>query len=173
MDTATGSFRAANDSHQHRRWQYGAEVARKISTGVVFVNLPTMVRADLPFGGIRHSGYGREQLGLGIVDINAELWLGTRPSASASRHEFNASVIRDWPVPTDVHHLEQRGAARGINLVVLLIWYTHRRASRRLGKLQNDLDALRQAFDLMSSRLLMTVLNRKPGRWHLGSGLAA
>jgi hypothetical protein len=67
-------------------------------------------------------------------------------------------------VPTDVHHLEQRGAARGINLVVLLIWYTHRRASRRLGKLQNDLDALRQAFDLMSSRLLMTVLNRKPGR---------
>jgi hypothetical protein len=53
--------------------------------------------------------------------------------------------------------------AAGIILVVLIIWYTHRRASRRLGKLQNDLDALRQAFDLMSSRLLMTVLNRKPG----------
>jgi hypothetical protein len=53
--------------------------------------------------------------------------------------------------------------AAGIILVVLIIWYTHRRASRRLGKLQNDLDGLRQAFDLMSSRLLMTVLNRKPG----------
>jgi hypothetical protein len=53
--------------------------------------------------------------------------------------------------------------AAGIIMVVLIIWYTHRRASRRLGKLQNDLDALRQAFDLMSSRLLMTVLNRKPG----------
>jgi succinate-semialdehyde dehydrogenase/glutarate-semialdehyde dehydrogenase len=58
-------------------------VARKISTGMFFVNHPTMVKADLPFGGIRHSG-GREQLGLGInefinhklidvVDINAEL----------------------------------------------------------------------------------------------------
>ena len=63
--------------------QHGAEVARKISTGMVFVNHPTMVKADLPFGGIRNSGYGRELLGLGIkefvnhklidvVDIDAE-----------------------------------------------------------------------------------------------------
>jgi len=62
--------------------RHGAEVARRISTGMVFVNHPTMVKADLPFGGIRHSGYGRELLGLGIkefvnhklidvVDINA------------------------------------------------------------------------------------------------------
>jgi hypothetical protein len=53
--------------------------------------------------------------------------------------------------------------AAGIILVVLLIWYTHRRASRRFDKIQNELYALRQAFDAMSSRLLMTVLNRKPG----------
>jgi succinate-semialdehyde dehydrogenase/glutarate-semialdehyde dehydrogenase len=63
--------------------KHGAEVARKISTGMVFVNHPTMVKADLPFGGIRRSGYGRELLGLGIkefvnhklidvVDIDAE-----------------------------------------------------------------------------------------------------
>ena len=33
-----------------------------------------MVKADLPFGGIRNSGYGREPLGLGIkVFVNAEL----------------------------------------------------------------------------------------------------
>jgi succinate-semialdehyde dehydrogenase/glutarate-semialdehyde dehydrogenase len=62
---------------------HGAEVAKKISTGMVFVNHPTMVKADLPFGGIRRSGYGRELLGLGIkefvnhklidvVDIDAE-----------------------------------------------------------------------------------------------------
>jgi hypothetical protein len=53
--------------------------------------------------------------------------------------------------------------AASIMLVVLLIWYTHRRASRRFDKIQNELDALHQSFDLMSSRLLMTVLNRKPG----------
>ncbi|WP_029934903.1 NAD-dependent succinate-semialdehyde dehydrogenase [Sphingomonas sp. UNC305MFCol5.2] len=47
----------------------GADVARKISTGMVFVNHPTMVKADLPFGGVRRSGYGRELLGLGIKEF--------------------------------------------------------------------------------------------------------
>lgn len=47
----------------------GAAVARRIETGMVFVNHPTMVKADLPFGGIRRSGYGRELLGLGIREF--------------------------------------------------------------------------------------------------------
>jgi succinate-semialdehyde dehydrogenase/glutarate-semialdehyde dehydrogenase len=61
----------------------GERVAHRISTGMVFVNHPTMVKADLPFGGVRRSGYGRELLGLGlkefvnhklvdVVDIDAE-----------------------------------------------------------------------------------------------------
>ncbi len=57
-----GSVFSANPAH-------GAEVAKRISTGMVFVNHPTMVKADLPFGGIRHSGYGRELLGLGIKEF--------------------------------------------------------------------------------------------------------
>ena len=48
---------------------HGAEVAAQISTGMVFVNHPTKVEADLPFGGIRRSGYGRELLGLGIKEF--------------------------------------------------------------------------------------------------------
>jgi succinate-semialdehyde dehydrogenase/glutarate-semialdehyde dehydrogenase len=47
----------------------GAKVAAKISTGMVFVNHPTKVEADLPFGGIRRSGYGRELLGLGLKEF--------------------------------------------------------------------------------------------------------
>lgn len=47
----------------------GEKVAHKISTGMVFVNHPTMVKADLPFGGVRRSGYGRELLGLGIKEF--------------------------------------------------------------------------------------------------------
>jgi succinate-semialdehyde dehydrogenase/glutarate-semialdehyde dehydrogenase len=57
-----GSVFTANVKH-------GAEVAAKISTGMVFVNHPTMVKADIPFGGIRHSGYGRELTGLGIKEF--------------------------------------------------------------------------------------------------------
>jgi succinate-semialdehyde dehydrogenase / glutarate-semialdehyde dehydrogenase len=47
----------------------GAKVAARISTGMVFVNHPTMVKADLPFGGIRRSGYGRELIGLGLKEF--------------------------------------------------------------------------------------------------------
>jgi succinate-semialdehyde dehydrogenase/glutarate-semialdehyde dehydrogenase len=47
----------------------GKKVAGKISTGMVFVNHPTMVKADLPFGGVRRSGFGRELLGLGLKEF--------------------------------------------------------------------------------------------------------
>ncbi|PXY62899.1 succinate-semialdehyde dehydrogenase, partial [Enterobacter hormaechei subsp. steigerwaltii] len=49
--------------------QHGFKVAKRISTGMVFVNHPTKVEADLPFGGIRRSGYGRELLGLGLKEF--------------------------------------------------------------------------------------------------------
>lgn len=49
--------------------KHGEEVAHQISTGMVFVNHPTKVEADLPFGGIRRSGYGRELLGLGLKEF--------------------------------------------------------------------------------------------------------
>ncbi|MBJ3816145.1 NAD-dependent succinate-semialdehyde dehydrogenase [Shimwellia pseudoproteus] len=62
---------------------HGAELAKRFSTGMVYINHPTRVKADLPFGGVRRSGYGRELTGLGIkefvnhklisiVDIDAE-----------------------------------------------------------------------------------------------------
>lgn len=49
--------------------RHGIDVARKISTGMVYVNHPTGVAADLPFGGVRRSGYGRELVGLGIKEF--------------------------------------------------------------------------------------------------------
>lgn len=47
----------------------GRKVASRIQTGMVFVNHPTMVKADLPFGGVKRSGHGRELLGLGIKEF--------------------------------------------------------------------------------------------------------
>lgn len=49
--------------------KHGADVASQISTGMVFVNHPTKAEADLPFGGIRRSGYGRELLDLGLTEF--------------------------------------------------------------------------------------------------------
>jgi succinate-semialdehyde dehydrogenase / glutarate-semialdehyde dehydrogenase len=57
-----------------RDTKHGVEVARQIETGMVFINHPTMVKADLPFGGVKRSGYGRELLGLGIKEfVNTKL----------------------------------------------------------------------------------------------------
>ena len=53
---------------------HAKKVAERIDTGMVFVNHPTIVKADVPFGGVKHSGYGRELTHLGIVEfVNAKV----------------------------------------------------------------------------------------------------
>lgn len=52
----------------------GKRVASQIETGMVFVNHPTWTAPELPFGGIKNSGYGRELSGLGIQEfVNKKL----------------------------------------------------------------------------------------------------
>jgi succinate-semialdehyde dehydrogenase/glutarate-semialdehyde dehydrogenase len=53
---------------------HAKQVAERIDTGMVFVNHPTIVKADVPFGGVKHSGYGRELTDLGITEfVNAKV----------------------------------------------------------------------------------------------------
>jgi succinate-semialdehyde dehydrogenase / glutarate-semialdehyde dehydrogenase len=52
----------------------GKRVASRIESGMVFVNHPTWTASDLPFGGIKNSGYGRELSSLGIQEfVNKKL----------------------------------------------------------------------------------------------------
>ncbi len=52
----------------------GKRVADQIDTGMIFINHPTWTQADLPFGGTKRSGYGRELSELGIDEfVNKKL----------------------------------------------------------------------------------------------------
>jgi succinate-semialdehyde dehydrogenase/glutarate-semialdehyde dehydrogenase len=51
-------------------------VATRIETGMVFINYPDVSWPDLPFGGIKRSGYGKELSNLGLEEfVNKKLIL--------------------------------------------------------------------------------------------------
>jgi succinate-semialdehyde dehydrogenase/glutarate-semialdehyde dehydrogenase len=54
--------------------EHGKEIAERIESGMVFVNHPTWTKPELPFGGVKNSGYGRELSWLGIQEfVNKKL----------------------------------------------------------------------------------------------------
>ncbi|HBH65759.1 MAG TPA: succinate-semialdehyde dehydrogenase, partial [Erwinia persicina] len=71
----------ANDSHYGlggavftRDINRGKALASRIETGMVYINSATNTAAELPFGGVKRSGYGRELSDLGIKEfVNQKL----------------------------------------------------------------------------------------------------
>ncbi len=54
--------------------EHGRNLADRIDSGMVFVNNPTWTAPELPFGGVKNSGYGRELSELGFGEfVNRKL----------------------------------------------------------------------------------------------------
>jgi succinate-semialdehyde dehydrogenase/glutarate-semialdehyde dehydrogenase len=74
IDLANDSPFGLGGSIFTRDIERGKRVADQIDTGMVFINHPTWTQADLPFGGTKGSGYGRELSELGISEfVNKKL----------------------------------------------------------------------------------------------------
>ncbi|AHJ75366.1 NAD-dependent succinate-semialdehyde dehydrogenase [Kosakonia sacchari] len=75
------AVRLANDSHYglggaifSRNIQRARQMASRIETGMVYINWLTDTAAELPFGGVKRSGFGRELSDLGIKEfVNQKL----------------------------------------------------------------------------------------------------
>lgn len=75
-EDADDAIRLANDtpfglgaSVYSSNLEHAGEVAGRIDAGMVFVNQPTNAAPDLPFGGVKRSGFGRELARFGMDEF--------------------------------------------------------------------------------------------------------
>ena len=71
----------------------GKRVASRIDTGMMFVNHPTWTTPDLPFGGIKNSGYGRELVQHGYPGVREQ-------EAGSRRFDRRAGIAAISPSPS-------------------------------------------------------------------------
>ncbi|GAA4319251.1 NAD-dependent succinate-semialdehyde dehydrogenase [Klenkia terrae] len=60
------------------------EVADRLESGMVWINQPSGSSPELPFGGVKRSGYGRELSELGMFEFANRRLVRTMPAAKAS-----------------------------------------------------------------------------------------
>jgi succinate-semialdehyde dehydrogenase/glutarate-semialdehyde dehydrogenase len=60
-------------------------VAERLEAGMVWINQPTGSSPELPFGGIKRSGYGRELSELAVFEFANRRLVRTLPAKKASK----------------------------------------------------------------------------------------
>jgi succinate-semialdehyde dehydrogenase/glutarate-semialdehyde dehydrogenase len=82
IDLANGSPYGLGGSVFGSDGERAQAVADRLESGMVFVNHPTASEPNLPFGGVKRSGFGRELSHLGILEFaNRKLIATTPPDA--------------------------------------------------------------------------------------------
>jgi len=74
--------------------QHGKAVAEKIETGMVFVNSFLVSLPELPFGGVKGSGYGREMSQLGLTAFTNEKLIVTAQDPDWNNPAGGLAVFR-------------------------------------------------------------------------------
>ncbi|GAB3291789.1 NAD-dependent succinate-semialdehyde dehydrogenase [Hymenobacter tenuis] len=91
---ADDAIRLANDSRfglggsiWTRNVQRGQELARRVEAGAVFVNSMVKSAPEMPFGGVKKSGYGRELSHLGIREFvnQKSIWIARESAPEAKK----------------------------------------------------------------------------------------
>ena len=92
VDDADHAVRVANDTRYGLAMSVwtadltvGEALARRVHSGAVFVNAVVATDVRMPFGGTRHSGYGRELAAAGIREfVNTRSWWSMRVPAGGA-----------------------------------------------------------------------------------------
>lgn len=72
--------------------EHGRAMATKIESGMVFINQPAWTSPELPFGGIKNSGFGRELSERGFYEFVNEKLVNVAPSGA---HPWGPVALED------------------------------------------------------------------------------